>query len=343
MGKDLTFLFPPGTTILALPTWRQPRLLFPRAGAMQRWKESAFFPASRWQGRIYRFLLRCRAALGIAETRVSHVDTWEVGKFLSDVLPQAAYVTAVVGPPGPAQKVTLQLRDGKNQVVGYLKYAEKPAAIKRVLHEYHVLSSLFVKLGPKPLKCGPLMDGQALLLSPLNGKQLAAVLPPPDDLVSVLKNLVLSLPCLVEEHPWVKMLLARSQLNLNPWLEPLTKREWPVVLQHGDLAPWNVLKSPDGNLYLLDWEYSFLEGFPYLDLIYYILRVAALIYRWNPVKAFRYTNAYLSKIIPVLNAGEIRALIRLAAYTTYLQAFENGHSAEAPLLRWYRKVWEAKE
>lgn len=343
MNQEMTVFFPPGTTVLALPGWEKPRILFPDGGVRRRWQVSSLYPASRWQGRAYRFFLRCKGVLGLVEKQVSHRSNWEVGEFVRDVLPKATSAVVFVGPPGPAQKITIQLQDATDRVLGYVKYAEKPAAVRRVSREYYVLKTLPDNLGPVPLKYGRLLNGEALLLSPFLGQSVPAKLPPPEELVALLTTMPTGLEYLVEKHPWINSILEDKDKHLVSWIENLGKRKWPAVLQHGDLTPWNVKKSPDGNVRLLDWEYAYLEGFPHLDLIYYILRVAALIYRWGPLRAFRYAKMYLSKKLSLLSDREVDALVRLTAYVAHLQALEDGHPADAPLLRWYRQVWEAKE
>jgi hypothetical protein len=55
---------------------------------------------------------------------------------------------------------------------------------------------------------------------------------------------------------------------------------------HGDLAPWNILRSPDG-LVVLDWEYSFAARRPMLDLAHYIVQQGALLGRISPNAAVR--------------------------------------------------------
>ncbi|MCL6558508.1 MAG: hypothetical protein K6U74_06830, partial [Firmicutes bacterium] len=178
-----------GTTVLALPAWKKPRLLFPDGGVRRRWQESSFYPASRWQGRAYRFFLRCKGVFGLVEKQVSHRTNWEVGEFVREVLPEATSAIVFVGPPGPAQKLTIQLRDATGRVLGYIKYAEKPAAVRRLSQEYQVLKALPKNLGPVPLKYGRLLNGEALVLSPLLGQPLPAKLPPPEELVALLVSL----------------------------------------------------------------------------------------------------------------------------------------------------------
>lgn len=46
--------------------------------------------------------------------------------------------------------------------------------------------------------------------------------------------------------------------------------EFPLVFQHGDPGPWNMLVAPDGRVALLDWESAELQGMPLWDLFYFL-------------------------------------------------------------------------
>jgi hypothetical protein len=334
--------FPPGTRVLALPSWRRPRLYLPACPLSQRWNRSKLYPASRWSARLYRLSLRAAAAAGMKRARTAGSRRWSLGDFAEVVLPELHSVVVLVGTSGPTQKITAQLRDAKGRVLGYLKYAETEAASRRLRHEYNMLSGLPGGVGPRPMKFAPMGNGEALLSSAFPGEAIPAVLPPPDGTVGLLDALVVSPPEPLESHPWVRHLRGRGQFpGLDACLETLASRDWPVAMQHGDFAPWNLLQRPDGVLGAIDWEYGTLEGLPYLDLAYYVLQTSALIYRRDPLPAARYASGYLSKQ-PTLGLGapEAQTLTRLAAYDAYLKGLEDGQSENAALQTWRRKIWE---
>ena len=63
-------VFPPGTSVLGLPSWRAPRILLSKSGGpIQRWRDSAFYPATRSLAKCYRLALRGKAAFGWGEAR----------------------------------------------------------------------------------------------------------------------------------------------------------------------------------------------------------------------------------------------------------------------------------
>src|SRR5258708_18287139 len=50
---------------------------------------------------------------------------------------------------------------------------------------------------------------------------------------------------------------------------------------HGDLAPWNMIPSTTG-VALVDWEKSRFAHDPLFDLAHYVVRVGALLHKWQP-------------------------------------------------------------
>jgi thiamine kinase-like enzyme len=44
----------------------------------------------------------------------------------------------------------------------------------------------------------------------------------------------------------------------------------PLVFQHGDPGPWNMLVTPAGRVALLDWEAAEPQGMPLWDLFYFL-------------------------------------------------------------------------
>jgi hypothetical protein len=344
MTLDWTSFFPPGTRVLALPNWKHPRLYLPAQSFFQNWQDSAFYPASRFLARVYRVSLRTRAAVGLGETRKVQSSHWPLGEFTREVLPEAESVVTLVGTPGPAQKITVRVLDGRGEVLAYLKYAEKEAARKRLRQECRMLHHLPGGAGPEVLKFGPFADGEALLITALTGKRLSTSLPPPEGSKDFLASLVLSAPLPLEAHPWARLVREQRSRLFEPWFEVLARKSWPIVAQHGDFAPWNLLWRPSGTVGAIDWEYGTLEGFPHLDLAYYILQISALIQRRPPSKAVEYATTYLIRQPQLaLSNEDAHALTCLAAYDAYLKAREDGQPDDTKLQMWRRRIWEFGE
>ena len=341
MTPKCDLFFPPGTRVLPLPNWQRPRLYLPACYFLQRWEDSSFYPAFRFLARVYRVSLRMKAAVGIGEARQVRSSTWPLGEFAQDVLPQAASVVVLVGTPGPAQKITARIRDDAGRVLGYLKYAEKEAARERLRQERQMLLNIPKQAGPELLKYGKLSNGEDLLSTPVTGKQVPATLPPVPGL-TVFSTSPAIPPVPVTLHPWVRRIRERNVPELDSCFETLAGKDWAIVIQHGDLTPWNLIRRPDGSLGAIDWEYGTLEGFPYLDLAHYVLQTSALIYRWPPSRAAEFTMHYLADQPRLaLSNMEARALTSLAAYDAYQKFQDDGHVSETNhLQRWRRAIWE---
>ena len=284
-----------------------------------------------------------RAAAGFGESRRTKLNGWPLGNFIEDVLPQATSAVVLVGTAGPAQKITVQVRGDRGEVLGYLKYAEKKAARNRLRQECRLLRHVPSGVAPELMKFGPLGDGDALLTSVLSGEKLPATLPPTSSLVDFSMSLNISPPVPFEAHPWIQHMRQTQGLACESMFEALSNRPWPIAVQHGDFAPWNLLRTSEGSLGAIDWEYGVLESLPHLDLAFFVLQVLALIYRQAPSKAARHTMEYLrGQPRLALNVEEARALTRLAAYDAYLKAQEDGQPDSVSLQTWRRAVWEGK-
>ncbi|QIN84375.1 hypothetical protein GBA63_18310 [Rubrobacter tropicus] len=340
---DLSLFFAPETRVFTLPGPRNPRLYLPTQRPLQRWDQSALYPASRLTARLYRLLLRLNAASGLMQARTIRSAGWPLRTFVQDAVPSLASVVILIGTPTPAQRMTAQLWDGNGRVIGYVKYAEKAAARRRMRQEWSVLQELPEKVGPKPLKYGPLGRGVALLTSPVAGRPPSPRPTPSDGWINLLESLLVSPPVPLERHPWVLCMREKSTPGFDNLLEPLASREWPVTVQHGDFVPWNLLEGREAGHRAIDWEYGTLQGFPYLDLVHYVLQVLGLLRRRAPEAAGRYVAAYLSQQGRLtLNENEARALTRLAAYDAYVKSVEDGKSPDTGLQPWRKAIWEGK-
>src|ERR687886_748823 len=110
MMADWSLFFPPGERVLALPSWQRPRLYLPLQSFTRRWEGSSLYPASRFRARVYRFLLRTRAATGLVALRTARSSDRQLEEFIQDVLPRARAAAVLVGVPNPTQKITVRLQ-----------------------------------------------------------------------------------------------------------------------------------------------------------------------------------------------------------------------------------------
>lgn len=333
-------IFPPGTPLLALPNWRAPRVVLSKSGgALRRWRNSSFYPATRLVAKVYRFAIRGRATLGWSGARQALGERWSLHEFLEDCLPAIDSIVLLTRPPGPAQKFTVELRGRAGRVIGYVKYGTETLAQRRLAQEYLTLTRLPAGLGPTPMKFGNMGDGTALLVTPLCGQAVRARFPPAPEVLEFAKSLEVSSPLALDDHPYVRAVRQRVGTRLDTILEGLAGRAWPIVPHHGDFVPWNLRRRDDG-LAAFDWEFGTPDGFPYIDLAHFILQVALLIYSWPPVKSAIYATEWLKRQSTLgLTDREARALSRLAMFDAYLRAKEDGYPDDHPLRAWRRRIW----
>ena len=67
---DPSLFFRPGSSVLAVPSWRSPRILLAGGhGIARRWRESSLLPAFRPAARVRRGAFRILASLGACPAR----------------------------------------------------------------------------------------------------------------------------------------------------------------------------------------------------------------------------------------------------------------------------------
>lgn len=334
---DWQMFFPPDSRVVAMPSWDAPRLFIPSDSITGRWKRSGFYPAYRKSALAYKYVLRCGTAiLGRGRVVNRGTATWEVGSFVQEALPTATSISVLLGTEGPARKTTLQVCDATDSVLGYVKYGETEAAIAGIDNEQKVLSSLPDGVAPRLLKYGRVGSGKAIVTSNVEGLAVPATLPFEPDIVAFQTRLQTPVEASPATHPGLAHL--NNEIS-RAWVNDLASSDWPVTIQHGDFAPWN-LKLVNGNVRAFDWEYGKLDGFPFLDLAFFSLQTDVKIYRTEPIDAFNRARKILADRTS-LSIGHASAIVRLAAYDAHAKGLKDGHDASAFLQQWYKGVWEA--
>ena len=82
-------------------------------------------------------------------------------------------------------------------------------------------------------------------------------------------------------------------------------RPLPVICEQRDFSPWNLIISASGELAVLDWESSELQGVPALDLIYFLTYLG--IYLDKAHASGRYGESYRATLDPSTAVGNIAA------------------------------------
>ena len=329
--------------MVALPNWRRPRLLVAGDGAKERWAHSAFYPAFHLPGHVLRTMLRIRAAawaVGLPAT--VRPDGQDLAAFVGDLFPYARVTAALVGNPGPMERITAEIRAPDGTIVAYAKHAVGHAAISRLVRELEMLVALPSGIGPELLRHAPLDRGLVAVLRPVRGRRCGATLPPPPGIFEFLGSLTGSVAHWPEEHPWLRATREVNDIVVARAVKALQGRPWPMAVLHGDLAPWNVIDTGAG-LQCVDWEFGTVQGFPHIDVAYYMLQVAALVYRLPPRLGAWYARRVLTVGRPGLLHSEAAAVVRLAALHGFHENDVDGVDRNAKLQRWRRAVYDGDE
>ena len=338
---DWLHFFPYKENVIALPNWKTPRILLcvKDLDILNMFIEK-IFNACRWKTKIYKYGLVRWAKTGKKFlTKKNNFNTYAIKYIVKNLdYLKVNSIAIIPGRPTPIQKIKILLLDNSKYIAGYIKFSYLKLAQKRLKQEYEILSNIPRGLGPEPWKLENLLQGVALLISPIEGFPIKASLPPPKEVLNFQKKLVIEREIKLEDHPWIKK-LSEKGFSYWKWLEPLERRKWDVVIEHGDFAPWNLICDSDGKIWAIDWEFGDLCGFPYLDIIYYFLQVSALIYKWDPIKAFKVTKEYLQTRFN-FDKKIAASLIKLSAFEAYWITSQNGRSDDWPLQKWRRKIWE---
>jgi len=77
----------------------------------------------------------------------------------------------------------------------------------------------------------------------------------------------------------------------------------PIVCEQRDFAPWNLLITDAGNLAVLDWESSELQGLPALDLIYFLTYMTFSLNKAKSLDDFQ--HSYSAMLNPSTLSGSI--------------------------------------
>ena len=111
------------------------------------------------------------------------------------------------------------------------------------------------------------------------------------------------------------------------------------TIRHGDFARWNLLRTADESLMVLDWEWGAARGMPGIDLIHYFAQDARLVRKLSPtavvvsvLESLKHPQckAYLQRT-GWGNDSQPLALATSLAYTFGTDQQANGEVLEAAL------------
>jgi hypothetical protein len=326
-------LFGPGSRVLALPSWRAPRLLLPAGNAATRWRTSAFYPAHRLRARLVRFMLRAVAMAGGPVQRRVPDTASPLLDHICTFWPDAATFAVQPSQSKQAHTWTAEVRDRSGVILGYVKGGADLEAVRRLTAEADVLPYVPNGRGPRVEWAGVWAGNFIVVTTPLIGSALYPEAPVPADLAPFADALIVGPPQPLDAHPFVAELPRHKPIV--DALDALSGRPWPVVLQHGDCAPWNLSRGPDG-LAAFDWEFGNRQALPYLDEAYFVLHTGFHVFRRKPEAAVGEAVRYLES--RGLSRAEAHAIVILTAFDAWQRTHATG--TRSRLQSWRRRVWE---
>jgi len=275
-----------GRILLALPPGKR--------GAMRALK---LYQPQRLKARVTMAMLRLAAGMGL--------HRW----FLPSLGDPDGIVAAVPGCPKAVPRTTgILLGSPEHRVrraiasyegdggweVAKISYGEEGAEV--LVQEARILEDLAVHAEGIPRLLG-LHRGEGVTLlrmSYLTGKPIA---PGRQEEALQLLNRWISPAapkpaCEFPEWPAIQSALENHPAG-NRALERLSRECLRPVIRHGDFARWNLRRSKDGSLVVLDWEWGHPQGMPGIDLTHFFLQDERLVRRHAPAEAIRYSLASL--------------------------------------------------
>lgn len=173
-------------------------------------------------------------------------------------------------------KLVLQIQD-KKEILGYIKFPLNTIGKKRLLNEKKAIDILYEKnmINYKYLIFDFFENTPFLFLPNIEGKISNENI----DILPILKSLKKDKKYKLKNHPRIKDLLIKADEKYrNKILELISKSndEYYEVYEHGDFAPWNIIKK-DNKYILFDFEYFEERGLEYLDFIKYYYQVEKLL------------------------------------------------------------------
>jgi hypothetical protein len=244
-------------------------------------------PRARLARKILGWLLRFRIGLGTSAVSISvrHEDPFIT--FLASLAGPARGGIPTCGilagnPGNEGRRCILLLFDPTSRPVVVVKAGQSPRARALVRRETSFLEGLAGKISGIPRVRGTFESERtsAFALDFFKGES-----PRPHHARSLPQLLwrwvdVQRTVPLAEAPDWHRLEQAGTGTPQWPALAAAMRgRAVHPAIGHGDLAPWNIRISPQGNWTVLDWERGERDGIPGWDWLHYVIQVAVLVDR----------------------------------------------------------------
>lgn len=242
--------------------------------------------------------------------------------------PDPPHLVVHVGTPGDHQKLVCLLVDRQtSDGAAIVKFPLAPSATACLKREYATLVQLADEgrdIAPRPLRADA--ETRFTVQTYVQGRSAGVALG--EAHVNFLASLVQPGRRITLEAARNEFQAQRQKLEAAGRLSSSARRtidsalnhqSWsgdvPLVRSHGDFAPWNLKRCPDGRIRAVDWEDSAADELPYVDLCHYARSVSEQLGRRCAVPWEAYTSALMLRD-PQFSADSVGNL-RVAAALSY--------------------------
>jgi hypothetical protein len=305
-------------------------------------------PAFRWSSRLVRAARAASLVLVPGASEAAGPSLVE--RVLPASLTGARATTALIGTPGGTCSIVVRLDEEGGRPVAMCKVAFGDHSDMSVQREASALRELGpLGLSPKLFALTEIEGRSAIIMSFVDGAPGSIGRHGVVEAVSALPPVGAGAPrWAAADHPWVQRIVAvhaqRDEVAaaLEAVIARLPEEGWPEVRMHGDLAPWNILRTHGSGVMAIDWEETEAVGFWGADLAHYVMVTERLMHKATASRAVAAARTALVERL-ALSASAALTITLLTAASTAERERATGAAAAATTF-WLDAVREcAKE
>jgi hypothetical protein len=221
-------------------------------------------------------------------------------------------------------KVVIQLQS-EGLIFGYVKFPINEHGLKNIKNEIYAIELLSRQgIMNLEMQCLKFQGTPFFILPDLQGNFESI---PDNEVLKLVESYKKTVVFKLENQPrileikdfFVAQNLKEELAILNTILQT-SKEYYHEVYEHGDFAPWNIVKTKEG-LAAFDFEYFTEKGLEYFDLIKYHFQVGRLLKGKNQTDLY----AYISEKIKI---KEIKEILSLFLLKEIMNCFQQEKTAE---------------
>lgn len=301
------------------------------------------YPAQRWTARLARFGLRWALRVQVpwfGSREAPPPIPWSALKWFDEAptgfRPAMEQVGALAGNPAAVgRRFIYLLFDAVFNPIAVLKLGFNEAARKKIVTERKFLTSFGGRHPGIPKLIGELSceEAEGLMLPYFRGATRSTSLLQ-EDVADILSSWIHSdTPQLAETFPALALQLRNIDRH------PLKGAMFCPVIAHGDLAPWNMVRTAGHGWQVIDWENGTDQGVPGWDWFHLIIQPASLVDRvgaeqiWSRLQSLWQSDVFRAYAARAGIKGWEHALLSTYLRDSLNRLQENREGADAERLR----------